>query len=340
MAKLKNIRYLLKSALKQLEAYGQKKHADKLKTYEDRKVLKQHGFTQAEREKEANYMKDKIYSMKTMETYQREVSKFADWLNENGMGKITLEQAALQIQPYMDYLRDKGMAASSVHTALAACCKTTHTYMRDYNIPERKLADMKRGKHEVRNDRYNERNHAEILAVNRVIGVRRSELMNIRVKDVTEIDGVMRIYTKGKGGKDNHQIITEEADKSVIRPYLEGKADHERLFPREMFRNDADLHSARADRAKIVYQRVVEDMEKHPERREYYKDFIRKEFENRGKKLPKNLDHAYVCRGSFRQMLIAEGKAVSYDRAAAMYVSLTVTNHWRVDTTIEHYLTK
>ena len=29
MAKLKNIRYLLKSALKQLEAYGQKKHAEK-----------------------------------------------------------------------------------------------------------------------------------------------------------------------------------------------------------------------------------------------------------------------------------------------------------------------
>ena len=43
---------------------------------------------------------------------------------------------------------------------------------------------------------------------------------------------------------------------------------------------------------------------------------------------------------ALRRMLISEGKAVEYDRLAAMYVSITVTNHFRVDTTIQHYLTK
>lgn len=340
MAKQKNIRYLLKSELKKLESYGQKKHEDKKKTYDERKQLKAKGYSLAEREKMCNYSKDKIYSIQTMQTYQREVTKFADWLNNQGKGKITIEQAKEEIQAYVDSLKERGLSASSIHTALAACCKATHTYMRDFDIPERKLADMKRGKHEVRNDRYNEKNHAEILAINRIIGVRRSELMEIRVRDVIEKDGVMYIHTKGKGGKDNQQLITEDSEKEVIRQYMRDKSENERLFPKEMFRNDADLHSQRAERAKIVYQRVLEDMKRNPDRRTYYEEYIKKAFEEKGKKLPKNLDKNYVCRGSFREMLISEGKAVSYDRVAAMYVSLTVTSHWRVDTTVQHYLTK
>lgn len=340
MAKQKNIRYLLKSELKKLESYGQKKHEDKKKTYDERKQLKAEGYSLAEREKMCNYSKDKIYSIQTMETYQREVSKFADWLNSHGKSKITIEQAKDEIQAYLDSLKERGLSASSIHTALAACCKATHTYMRDFDIPERKLADMKRGKHEVRNDRYNEKNHAEILAINRIVGVRRSELMEIRVRDVVEKDGVMYIHTKGKGGKDNQQLITEESEKEVIRQYMRDKSENERLFPKEMFCNDADLHSQRAERAKIVYQRVLEDMKRNPDRRTYYEEYIKKAFEEKSKKLPKNLDKNYVCRGSFREMLISEGKAVSYDRVAAMYVSLTVTSHWRVDTTVQHYLTK
>lgn len=340
MAKQKNIRYLLKSELKKLESYGQKKHEDKKKTYDERKQLKAEGYSLAEREKMCNYSKDKIYSIQTMETYQREVSKFADWLNNQGKGKITIEQAKDEIQPYMDSLKERGLSASSIHTALAACCKATHSYMRDYDVPERKLSEMTRGKKKVRNDRYNEKNHAEILAINRIIGVRRSELMEIRMRDVIEKDGVMYIHTKGKGGKDNQQLITEESEKEVIRRYMKDKAENERLFSRDMFNNDADLHSQRAERAKIVYQRVVADMERHHERREYYKKFIKNEFEKKGKKVPTNLDKNYICRGSFREMLIKEGKEISYDRVAAMYVSLTVTSHWRVDTTIQHYLTK
>lgn len=340
MAKQKNIRYLLKSELKKLESYGQKKHEDKKKTYDERKQLKAEGYSLAEREKMCNYSKDKIYSVQTMETYQREVSKFADWLNSQGKGKITIEQAKEEIQAYVDSLKERGLSASSIHTALAACCKATHSYMRDYDVPERRLADMTRGKKEVRNDRYNERNHAEILAVNRIIGVRRSELMEIRVRDVSESGNIMKIYTKGKGGKDNYQIITEESEKEVIRGYMKDKAENERLFSRDMFNNDADLHSQRAERAKIVYQRVLEDMKQNPDRREYYRNFIEKEFEKKGKKVPANIDKSYICRGSFREMLISEGKDVYYDRVAAMYVSLTVTSHWRVDTTIQHYLTK
>lgn len=340
MAKQKNIRYLLKSELKKLESYGQKKHEDKKKTYDERKQLKAKGYSLAEREKMCNYSKEKIYSIQTMQTYQREISKFADWLNQKGKGKITIEQAKDEIQAYVDILKERGLSASSIHTALAACCKATHTYMRDFDIPERKLADMKRGKHEVRNDRYNEKNHAEILAVNRIIGVRRSELMEICVRDVVEKDGVMYIHTKGKGGKDNQQLITEESEKEVIRGYMKDKAENERLFSRDMFNNDADLHSQRAERSKIVYQRVLEDIKQNPDRRTYYEEYIKKAFEEKGKKVPANIDKNYICRGSFREMLIKEGKEIIYDRVAAMYVSLTVTSHWRVDTTIQHYLTK
>lgn len=340
MAKLKNIRYLLKVELNKMQAYGCKKHEDKKKTKKERSIAKSEGKTLRERD-EINHSRDKIYSYTTMKTYQQQIGYFATFLNDRGLGKITIDQAREHIQEYMVFLAKKEKSASTIHTALAACTKACHAVMRDYHIPERRLADMTRGRKEVQHDEKNQRLYGDLLEANRLIGVRRRELASIRVRDIEEQPDMTIIHTIGKGGKKNVQIITDEAEREQIRQYCAGKGPDEFLFERKRIQQcDGDFHAMRAERAKTIYNRVVSDMERNPERREHYRDFVIRTCIESGKNIPKNLEKPYICRETFRQYLLENGKAVEYDRLAAMYVSLTVLNHWRVDTTVQHYLTK
>jgi hypothetical protein len=101
-----------------------------------------------------------------------------------------------------------------------------------------------------------------------------------------------------------------------------------------------NFHKQRELRAKDVYERVVADMQNNPESREYYKTFIKNSFERDGKKLRENLEKPYVVRGENRKRLEQQGRALEYDRVAVLYVSLTVLNHYRSDTSVNHYIGK
>ena len=63
-------------------------------------------------------------------------------------------------------------------------------------------------------------------------------------------------------------------------------------------------------------------------------------FAENGKTLHENLDIPYRCRGQNRKKLEKLGKPTVFDRVAVLYVSCTVTNHFRSDTTVQHYLVK
>ena len=112
------------------------------------------------------------------------------------------------------------------------------------------------------------------------------------------------------------------------------------LLSKAETRNDADLHHERALKAISVYEKTVEDMTLHPERRAYYQSEIKRIFDENGKPLYENLGTPYRCRGANREKLIAMGKNTVFDRTAVLYVSCTVTNHFRSDTTVQHYLIK
>ena len=112
------------------------------------------------------------------------------------------------------------------------------------------------------------------------------------------------------------------------------------FFSLDMFKNDCDLHHQRELRAKDICNKVCEDMAKNPHRMKYYRDYIFSALNEINKKVPHNIDKLYVCRGKNRERLIRERKPIEYNRIAAMYVSLTVLNSSRVDTTIKKYISK
>lgn len=112
---------------------------------------------------------------------------------------------------------------------------------------------------------------------------------------------VVEVSVEGKGGRMNIQTFYLPEEKEFV---LSLKEDNDRVFSTEEIRgHDADYHSARAFRARTVYERAVADMENNPDMREWYQQEIKRIFERDGKKLRENLDTPIFARGSHRKWL-------------------------------------
>lgn len=338
MARL-NIKYNLKQELQQMACYGQSKHDDKMKTLRDRKLARAKGATY-QQSLSINYSKDKIYSFNTMETYQKEVSRFGGWLIENGHKKITLQQAKDYIQPYIDYQISRGLSSYSINTSLSAICKATHANIYDYERPQRSIANISRGTGNKIHDERNERVAAELLDANRLLGLRRSELKRLKAKDIQVHDNYVVVHSKGKGGKYNQQLFIHDDEKERVLALKHGLNDNDYVFSRELFRNDADLHHQRELRAKDLYSRICADMQDNPDKRLIYQEIIKEIFRKNHKVLREKLDSPYIVRGTNRERLLSLKRDVTYDRTAVLYVSVAVLSHYRSDTTVEHYIGK
>lgn len=345
LARQKNIRYLMKSELKQMESYGRSKKADQSRTREERSNAKALGIPFQEY-REIDYTKDHIYSIKTMEHYQRQVDLFANYLNDRGMNKITLEQAKDFVQDYLDYLHDeKGLSAPTVHSACASLCKVFHTTMWDYAKPQRTISEITRGNQTFKDknvDMIEELERNRIWRINRdYLGMRKNELLHLKADMIQVIDNRVEIRYIGKGGKHNRQIFLDEKEKAFVLSLKNGKEPHERIFSKEEVQKARNLHKARELRCKSVYDRVISDIAQRGEvaRQEYIKE-IKHVFSDAHKPIRENLENPYVVRGANRQRLIAENRPVEYSRIALLFVSVTISQHFRSDTTANHYVAK
>ena len=332
------IKYSLKQALERQASYGRSKHDDKLSTNEKRAELREQGATFAQR-LDTNDMDGHIYSYGTMRTYQQQVGYFGDWLIEQGLKRISIEESKVHIQEYIDHLTDKGYSAWTVRTAASAICKATGEKTKDYTLPTRSVADVKRGKGTRIHDKLNSKRAARILEANRILGMRRSELKKLRASDITGSTERATVQYYGKGGRLNTKHF-DGKEAAFVLSLKDGKEEHERLFSAKEFDNDADLHSMRQQRALDVYNRVCEDMRKHPERREHYIEEIKKAYRAQHRVCCENFDNPYYVRGANRQRLLAEGRPLEYDRVAVLYVSTEVLNHTRADVSVQHYIAK
>lgn len=333
------IKYKLRCELNKMASYGRSKKQDMTTTRNERNILKNQGYSHEEQLR-VNACKDHIYSFSTMENYQKEIGYFRDWLISNGYKKISIEESAKYIQPYIDHCVEKGLSPYTINKRLSAICKATHRDIQDYSHPKRSVAKITRGVAPAVHDKFNERNYAEIIAANRLLGLRRKELEKLQVGDIDVKDKYFIVNTVGKGGKDNIQVITDEKEMEIVKGWIKDREPDKRVFSADLFKNDVNFHKQRELRAKDVYFSVLEEIKDNPLAREKYKTFIKRAFESEGKKLRENLDLPYIARGENRERLIREGKPIEYDRVAILYVSLTVLNHYRSDTTVNHYVGK
>ncbi len=346
-----NIGYQLKKELRAMYCPGESKKAYIDETNRQGAAYKKELIEQGCSKQEAHRLsqdictyREKIFSESTLQSYQKSVQVFEQFCKEQlGTKRISMLEAALHVQEFADWCSAKGYTAQTIHLRLSAVCKAMRLKLCDYEKPIRHAADTTRGTQTAKNDAYNEKRAEKALSVNRLIGVRRQELGKIKLSDISFLaPDWAEVYTVGKGGKHNTNLLFTVADVAKLKAYVDEAAAKGQtyLLTKEELQNDADLHSARAQRAKDVYTYVCADMKAHPERRDYYKDTIRRIFDRNGKRLTEDLDIPYRCRGQNRQKLLEMDKDATYDRVAVMFVSCTVTNHFRSNVTVTHYLSK
>lgn len=335
VARAKSIRYSMKSELHTMESYGRSKKQDQDKMREAK--------AKGNPVLDADSTKFHIYSKNTMKNYQNEVDRFADYLDAMDMKKTSMEDAEKEIQGYLDHLSyDKGLSAYSVHTACAALCKVFHTEMKDYDKKQRTISHLQRGSKTYSEHLIEQLEKDRIWCINRnYLGMRKNELINIRARDIKEVNDRVEIHYIGKGGKHNRQIFTLEHEKEFVLSLKRNKKMEEHIFDTQQVKQSKNLHKARELRCKTVYERVVTDIDKKGKDAEKeYIDIIKGVFRDAKKSLHENLDNPYVVRGANRERLMSEGRNVEYSRIAALFVSTTVSQHFRSNTTVNHYISK
>ncbi len=346
----RQLTYALRANLEGMAAYGESK-----KTYKDKtnalrrqkyRELINIGVSKSDIYKELLHIdcaKNKIFSYSTMKNYIRFVKDFAAFAyTKAGTSRVSVEDSIKYIQPYIDSLISKGDSPNTINLKLAAVCKATGQYVVDYTHPIRRYSDVTRSVKNAVRDKYNDKRAAAALELNRAIGLRRNELARVSINDIHIGEKCAYIYSKGKGGKNNVTLISDPKKLDILYKYMSQAIANgrETLLSKEQMNHDADLHHARAMCAIDEYKRVAEDMRINPERREYYKSFIKDIFKKYNKPLLEDLDKPYFLRGAGKKLCISQEKSYIYDRVAVLYVSLTILHHFRSDTTVQHYLIK
>ena len=353
MARKQNIKFLMKQRLGQMASFGQSKRADQERTWSERAALRSRG--ELEAAKGIDYTKDKIYSFGTMEIYTRHTEYFGRWLSDNGMKNCTLDEAHGQVQTYLDSLVERGQSAWTVHTSAAALSKVFGDRMDSYDIPKRGLASITRGRTEAKHDAFNTRHFGNLLQANEVLGLRKSELRDVRTSNFEVVKGAgplgapgvtlancdkIIMTTKGKGGRINTRTFAAPKEIAAVQSMLHGKQPGERIFDKHQFKADCgDLHQSRAVSFQNLYKQVVSDIENRPGARAEYVAAINAAFAAAGKPMRENLSRPYLLRGEHRAYCEQHGIPTTFSRVAALYTSVQA-GHLRTDVTIGHYIAK
>lgn len=286
--------------------------------------------------------------------YKAKCKDFSTWLKqEHGINKpsVAIANAKTLIQDYERKLEDSGKySASTIHTYLAPICKGLGVNMRDISKPKRTSNTITRGRKEDANPQgrkeITQEKYRPLVAVQRVTGLRRSELAKIRGRDLCQDEnGYMCIHTVGKGGKTQLQRILPE-DHPVIEKAFKDIKPNQLLFEPDIMKNKINLHGIRADQGYRTYQYYLHRLETEPE----YKHQCLRELRDRhialrpdGHSLQTFLKSCYnsspyLLRGSNREKAIKTGRPISYNRTALMMVSVFHLSHWRLDVTVTNYI--
>lgn len=218
----------------------------------------------------------KIYSWKTYRTYLSESIRFVQWCKEQpphssiGHKPRTLEECRVYVEDYLNFNIHRNLSPWTLHTQANSIAKLMGCSTSDFNIklPIRKRGIITRSRgSKVRDKNYSEKNNQDILLLNRVVGMRRSELAQIRGSDLMFIDGkpYIRISRGTKGGKVRCSELagSPEEIQKVIEMFK--SAGNNKLCPHP--NTNIDFHGLRREYAKSLYSKYATDYSEYSKRR-------------------------------------------------------------------------
>lgn len=265
-------------------------------------------------------------------------------------GAHDFASCAPHVQAYADYLCQQGYSASTVHTYIAAVCAVWEVKLAEIKKPIRHTAEYTRGRKStpksVKSD-LNDPKWSYLVEFQRVVGIRRDELRKLRGGDFAydESGHPCVVVRRGKGGKLQYQRIDPDQVESIKR-YFDRVAKDEKIFSAELFQNDLNLHSLRAQCSKEYYSQTLDRINTDPQYAVQLEREIRARWkryctdrEGRAKRLRANeISGWYTLRGKNRVLAISKGLPLRYHKLALLATSIFKLAHWRNDVTVVSYL--
>lgn len=242
----------------------------------------------------------KIFSFNTHQTYWKHTKYFLKYIKEVHPECTTLKSAKKYVNEWLQLRTDQGLSAWTIQTEAKALSKLYGIQPDDegyFKPPKRNREDIKRSRGDrVRDRHFSEENNDELVKFCKGTGLRRSELMELRGKDlVTRAqieDEIARLNALPAGERsaaaDKRLEMLQDTrlfDEEYFTHVRNGKGGRERLSPiigrfagqiigriRETpaeekvwqyVNTNADIHGYRAEYATAIYKthaRPIQDI--------------------------------------------------------------------------------
>lgn len=255
-----------------------------------------------ESKKEAEKMgtdREKIFSYNTYQSYWKHIKYFLQYLKENHSECTTLRAAKSYVNEWLQYRVDQGLSAWTVQLEAKALGKLYGIQPDDadyFHPPKRNRRDIKRSRGDrVRDRHFSKTNNDELIKFCQGTGLRRSELEELRGKDLIskqEIEKEMDLLKQkirtpgeqkrlevlqdtqmfpdvewfthvrnGKGGRERiSPIIGSHAEQIIQR--IQGTPAEEKVW--QYVNVNADIHSYRSEYATAIYKAHARPIEEIP----------------------------------------------------------------------------
>lgn len=246
-------------------------------------------------------LRDKIYSIKTYETYAKHNNYFIAYVEDKYPQKerATIDQCKKYVPEYLQSRIDKGLSAYTIQMEAAALGKLFQCNVNEFGVklPERTRNDITRSREATARDYgFSLDKNKEIIDFCRGTGLRRHELANL---EKSQLHGDI-LKVQGKGGK-VREVPIVGPNKQAIIDRINNTKDGAKVW--DKVPSHMDVHSYRSDYATALYKA-------------YERDSIPKE-------------DRYYCRG--------DRKGTTFDKKAMLIVSQAL-GHNRLEVMAGHYI--
>lgn len=244
--------------------------------------------------------REKIFSFNTYQTYWKHTKYFLKYIKEAHPECTTLKSAKKYVNEWLQLRTDQGLSAWTIQTEAKALSKLYGIQPDDegyFKPPKRNREDIKRSRSDrVRDRHFSEENNDELIKFCKGTGLRRSELMELRGKDLVtraqieaEIARLNALPAGGRSAADDKRLEmlqdTRLFDEEYFTYVRNGKGGRKRLSPIigqfagqiirrimdtpaeekvwQYVNTNADIHGYRSEYATAIYKahaRPIQDI--------------------------------------------------------------------------------
>ena len=258
---MRTVKRQIISALRSMFRPGESRHAAKISAKDTNRDTK---FEQGI---------DTIHSYKTLKNYLEVGNSFCTWvLERKGVDRFEhLENLKIFAQEYVQERYDNGYSAATVKRDVSALNKIFHLTSapleEKIQVPKgavirRCLITRSRGETAYAS-RFSREKNKSMVTIARAYGLRREDLMKVKLEDFFAKDGILLLKVKGsKGGRDRISICDpemQEAVTDVLNEFHDMRHNHSlALF--EKISKHYDVHRDRRAYANSMMEQLKENI--------------------------------------------------------------------------------